>query len=77
MTSKYTVHDSSALANNTKRQILTQDALRILPNYSCELMLDAKAKHLYNVGARMQFSGYGQKLRYQVDRMNGNGKNGK
>ena len=66
MASKYTVHERSAMAKKTKRQILTQDALRILLNCSGELPWDAKAQHLQNFSARMQFSGYNQKFRYEV-----------
>ena len=66
MASKYTVHERSAIAKKTKQQILTQDVLRILLNCSSELPWDAKAKHLQNFCTRMQFSGYGQKFRYEV-----------
>ena len=66
VSSKYTVHERSAMAKKTKRQILTQDALRILLNCSRRLPWATKVRHLEGYSARMQLSGYEVKFRREV-----------
>ena len=66
VSSRYTVHARSAMAIGTKRQILTQDALRILLNCSKTLPWEEKAHHLEEYVARLQYSGYDQKFRYEI-----------
>ena len=66
VSSRYTVHTRSAMAVKTKRQILTQDALRILLNCSRRLPWNTKVQHLRTYVMRMQFSGYDQKFRHEI-----------
>ena len=60
------LNQRSALPWNTKRTVLTQEALRILLNCSRELPWEIKAKHLSRFTARMQYSGYEKKFRAEV-----------
>ena len=62
------LNQRSALPWNTKRTVLTQEALRILLNCSRELPWELKAKHLSKYSARMQFSGYEKKFRAEIIR---------
>ena len=66
VSSKLLTHAESAMPWATKRTILTQDALRILLNCSRDLPWDVKANHLTHFTARMQFSGYDQRFRFEV-----------
>ena len=66
VSSKYTVHVRSAMSMKVKRTILTQDALRILLNCSRQLPWETKVRHLETFVKRMQFSGYGIKIRSEV-----------
>ena len=54
------------MAMKTKRQILTQDALRRLLNCSSELPWEQKAYHLQDFASRLQFSGYDKKFRCEI-----------
>ena len=64
--SKFTVHQRSAMCIKSKRQILTQEGLRILLNCSRRLPWEVKAGHLQTFAKRMQFSGYGIKFVREV-----------
>ena len=61
MASKMTIHARSALPHNQKRNILTQEVIRILKNCSQELPWEIKAKHIEDLSVRMQFSGHNKK----------------
>jgi len=63
---KMTIHARSALPHNQKRNILTQEVIRILKNCSQALPWDTKAKHLEDLAQRMQFSGHDKKFRKEV-----------
>ena len=66
ISSRFTVHERSAITMSTKRQILTQDALRVLLNCSESLPWLERIKHLQQYENRMQYSGYKPKMRYEV-----------
>ena len=66
MASKMTIHARSALPHNQKRNILTQEVIRILKNCSQELPWTTKAQHLEDLSLRMQFSGHDKKMRKEV-----------
>ena len=66
MASKMTIHARSALPHNQKRNILTQEVIRILKNCSQELPWEIKAKHIEDLSVRMQFSGHNKKMRKEV-----------
>ena len=66
VSSKAVTHAESALPWSTKRTVLTQEGLRILLNCSRELPWATKAKHLSHLSARMQYSGYDKKFRWEV-----------
>ena len=66
VSSKFTVHKRSAMTLSTKRQILTQDGLRILLNCSKEMAWADKVKHLQEYADRLQYSGYNAKMRHEV-----------
>ena len=56
----------SAIPWRDKRNILTQEVIRILKNCSLSLPWKTKSKHLEEFSARMQFSGYNIKFRAEV-----------
>ena len=66
MASKMTIHARSALPHNQKRNILTQEVIRILKNCSQSLPWETKAQHLEELSLRMQFSGFDKKMRKEV-----------
>ena len=66
MASKMTIHARSALPHNQKRNILTQEVIRILKNCSQYLPWETKAQHLEELSLRMQFSGFDKKMRKEV-----------
>lgn len=61
-----TVHARSAIPINMKRNILTQEVIRILKNCSYNLQWKIKAEHLEAFSMRTQFSGYSSKFRKEV-----------
>ena len=66
MASKMTVHARSAIPTSQKRNILTQEVIRILKNCSQELPWQVKADHLEHLSLRLQYSGYDKKFRREV-----------
>ena len=58
MASRMTVHERSAIPTNQKRNILTQEVIRILKNCSQELPWEVKVEHLEHLSLRLQYSGY-------------------
>ncbi len=66
VSSKYTIHKRSAMSQKSKRQILTQEGLRILLNCSKRLPWGVKACHLQNLAMRMKFSGYDKKFIVEI-----------
>ena len=64
--SRMTVHERSAIPHNMKRNILTQEVIRILKNCSPTLEWKKKAEHIEAFSMRMQFSGYPKKFRKEV-----------
>ena len=66
ISSKFTVHERTAITMSTKRQILTQDALRVLLNCSEEMPWTEKVIHLQQYEHRLQYSGYSSKMRYEI-----------
>ena len=66
VSSKFTVHERSAISPTSKRQILTQDALRILLNCSKDMHWNEKVVHLQKFSDRLQYSGYDAKMRYEI-----------
>merc|ERR1712121_361141 len=57
MSSKYVVHERSAMPLKTKRTILTQELLRIILRCSPLLQLNITNKHIEDFILRMQLSG--------------------
>ena len=66
VSSRFTVHAKSAISQSAKRQILTQDALRILLNCSKSMLWRDKVVHLEKYTERLQYSGYDAKMRYEI-----------
>merc|ERR1711860_15486 len=66
MASRMTVHARSAIPENQKRNIITQEVIRILKNCSRELSWEIKVKHLEQLSLRLQYSGYYMKFRREV-----------
>ena len=66
MASRMTVHARSAIPENQKRNIITQEVIRILKNCSRELPWEIKVKHLEQLSLRLQYSGYDMKFRREV-----------
>ena len=66
VSSKMVISAKSALSMNTKRTVLTQEALRVLLNCSRDLPWENKLKHLDQLSLRMQFSGYTKEFRFHV-----------
>ena len=56
----------SAMPENMKRTVLTQEVVRILRNTRPNLPWETKAKHLNQFSERMKLSGYNELYRYQV-----------
>ena len=57
--SRMTIHARSAIPRNPKRNILTQEVIRILTNFSGE----NKVRHLESLSIRMQFSVHDKNMR--------------
>ena len=66
VSSRSVTHAKSAMAWSSKRTILAQEGLRILLNCSRDLPWYQKARHLSDLTARMQFSGYEKKFHFKV-----------
>ena len=66
MASNMTVHARSAIPMSQKRNIMTQEVIRILKNCSQELPWETKAAHLEQFSLRMQYSEYDTKFRKEV-----------
>ena len=66
MASRMTVHERSAIPANQKRNILTQEVIRILKNCSQELPWEVKVEHLEHLSLRLQYSGYDMKFRREI-----------
>ena len=66
MASRMTVHAKSAIQQNQKRNIITQEVIRILKNCSRELPWEVKVKLLEQLSLRLQYSGYDMKFRREV-----------
>ena len=66
ISSKWVLHANSALPQETKRTILTQQVLRIFLNCSKDLPWEHSVKHGNEMMKKLQFSGYNKKFRYEV-----------
>ena len=66
ITTKMVLHARSANPWRDKRNILTQEVIRILKNCSLSLPWEKKKKHIEDLCLRMQFSGYDKKFRAEV-----------
>ena len=62
---KAVLNARSVVPYSMKRTVLTQEALRVLPNCR-ELPWEKVVFFLNNFMARVQFSGYGVAFRYQI-----------
>ena len=68
VSSRSVLSSESSLIWNTKRTVLTQEALMVMLNCSRDLPWDVTSGHLSYFSARMQFSGYDHEFRYEVIR---------
>ena len=66
ISSKWVVHEKSALSLSMKRTILTQQVLRIFLNCSKDLPWDEVVEHVNKMMMRVQLSGYNQKFRHEI-----------
>ena len=66
VSSKAVVHCNSALPENVKRTVLSQEGLRRLLNCSRQIPWDEKAKHLTEFSKQLQFSGYNKSFRFHT-----------
>ena len=66
VSSKAVVHCDSALPENVKRTVLSQEGLRRLLNCSRQIPWDEKAKHLTEFSKQLQFSGYNKSFRFHT-----------
>ena len=56
----------SAMPENMKRTVLTQEVVRTLRNTKSSLPWETKVRHLNNFSERMKMSGYSESYRFQV-----------
>ena len=63
---KAVINAKSAISWQTKRTVLTQEALRILLNCSDTLPREVVNKHLEHLIMKLQFSGYDKRFRYDI-----------
>ena len=66
ISSKSVIHPRSAIPYKTKRTIMTQEVLRVLLNCSSLLAWEQTVRHLNDMVARMQYTGYDQQFRFEV-----------
>ena len=63
---KAVINARSAIPNQTKRTVMSQEMLNILLHCSDQLPWDTVCGHLNNFMKKLQFSGYAQPFRYHV-----------
>ena len=66
MASKAAINTRSALSWSTKKTVLTQEVIRVLLNCSKLLPWEKVVENVNKMILRMQYSGYSEKLRYDV-----------
>ena len=66
VSSKFVVHNDSAMPLRDKRTVLTQDLLRVILRCSPLLPWSSVVGHIENYMLRMQYSGYKEKVRKDV-----------
>ena len=66
MATKMLIHAKSAIPVKVKRTVLTQEMLRIILHCSKYVPYETVRQHLSNFTKKMQYSGYGQAMRYDV-----------
>ena len=66
VSSKAVIHAQSAMPSSTKRDVLTQEALRIMLRCSPLLPWETTVEHLNVFMRRMQYSGYTSQYRAQI-----------
>ena len=66
MASKAAINTRSALSWSTKKTVLTQEVIRVLLNCSKLLPWEKVVENVNKTILRMQYSGYSEKLRYDV-----------
>ena len=66
MASKAAINTRSALSWSTKKTVLTQEVIRVLLNCSKLLPWQKVVQNVNKTILRMQYSGYSEKLRYDV-----------
>ena len=68
MTTKSVIHRRSALPEQVKRTVLTQELLRILLHCSEHIPWKTTCKHVNNFMKKLQYSGYDQTFRHDITR---------
>ena len=66
MVTKAVIHKDSAIPEQMKRTVLTQELLRILVHCSKDLPWETVCEHANGFTKKLQFSGYDQKFRHDV-----------
>ena len=67
VSSKSVIDEKSAMPFKDRRTVLTQDLLRVILRCSPDLPWSEKKKHIEEYVLRMQFSGYCEKVRKEVE----------
>ena len=66
MSSKYLIHKKSALSNQSKINILTNDLVKVKKNTSLQVKDEERQRNIQLYMNKMQFSGYGKQERIRV-----------
>ena len=66
MSSKYLVHEYSAMSDQSKTNILVNDLIRVMKNTSLRVNGEQKQRNIQHFINKMQFSGYGKEERIKV-----------
>ena len=67
MSSKHVLHKESAISRGSKVNILVNELLRVMRNTSLRVQQQERDKHIQHFINKMQFSGYNQEDRMQVN----------
>ena len=66
MSSKYVIHQSTAISRSSKMNILVNELLRVMRNTCLRVNQEEKDKHVQHFINKMQLSGYNQEDRIHV-----------
>ena len=66
VSTKAVINAKSAMSNNNKRTILSQELLRIMTHCSRNLPDEIRIKHINEMMRRIQYSGYNKESRYDI-----------